>query len=206
MSFLIGTGFYASKQEHRAKADEFLCWQENTGFNKEVVIVDNSDVGLWQFSPHRIIRVKKNLGHMSAPARHAGRFTGWSVSWIIPAMMAYSEGVDFIYKEQDCFAFGNWIEEIQTGDFTVGRNSIMPCEQSLFFIRHGSILSVIQKYMAIERADTCCSTEEKFVLCGATFHGLGCGRERPLTTDAKTWYAQKLTRKEINELTHSRLV
>lgn len=206
MQPIIGTGFCATSANHFEKASEFHAWLRNTGDLEPVVIVDNSALGLGAYSPTRIIRVEANLGHMSEPAKHAGRFCGWSLSWMIPALIAYSEGRDFIYKEQDCFAFGDWREAIQCGDFTVGRNAIMPCEQSLFFIRHGAIVDVIQRYTAINRRDSDMSTEEKFMLCGATFHPLGCGRDRPLTPNALTWYAQKLSPEEINEFTNSRLV
>jgi len=208
MSFLIGTGFYATDAEHFLKVREFQRWLRNTtqATPAPVVVVDNSAAGIGAHSPHRVIRIEKNLGHMSAPARHAGRFTGWSVSWILPALVAYSEGLDFIYKEQDCFAFGDWVEAIQCGDFTVGRNAIMPCEQSLFFIRQHAIPEVIGRYASLNTSDQFMSTEEKFSKCGATFHPLGCGRDRPITPDATAWYAQKLTESEWNELANTGLV
>lgn len=207
---LIGSGFYASAADYYDKAVEWrLRWHPNTAAAcSNIVVVDNSETGLLQYDDsYRIVRAQKNLGHMSAPARHATRFTGWSISWLIPALIAYSEGLDFVYKEQDCYAFGDWLGAIQCGDFTVGRNSIMPCEQSLFFIRNHAILDVIARYTAIRQSDCQVSTEEKFTMCGATFHELPCGRERPLTVSARTWYAQKLTKEEINELTrNTRLV
>lgn len=210
MPILIGSGFYADAASLSDKRQEWLDhWLPNTQKQcRNIVVVDNSAApGLMQYDgSYRIVRVEKNLGHMSAPARHAGRFTGWSISWLIPAMIAYSEGCDFIYKEQDCYAFGNWLDAIQCGSFTVGRNSIMPCEQSLFFIVHSEILPVIARYVQINRKDSDMSTEDKFAHCGATFHNLGVGRERPITPNAPTWYAQKLTKEEFNELRNTGLV
>mgnify|MGYP003335771933 CR=1 FL=1 len=201
MPCLIGTGFCATDQ-----STWFNRWLPNTlAHGGRLVVVDNSQSpGLRKLDDsYQIVRLWKNLGHMSAPARHATRFTGWSISWMIPALMAYSEGCDFIYKEEDCYAFGDWFNAIQCGDFTVGRNSIMPCEQSLFFIRHGAILDVLAKYQSIPQSDCQVSTEEKFVMCGATFHDVGPGRDRPLTPERLPWAAQKLTQEEIYEFTNN---
>jgi hypothetical protein len=198
---LIGTGFYADAATISEKRTEwFAHWLPNTRRQcSNVVVVDNSSApGLFQYDySYRIVRVRGNLGHMSAPARHATRYTGWSLSWMIPALMAYSEGLDFCYKEQDCYASGPWLEAIQCGDFTVGRNSMMPCEQSLFFIRNHAILDVLARYQAIRQSDCQVSTEEKFTMCGATFHEVGPGRDRPLNMSAPLWSAQKLTKEEI---------
>lgn len=210
MSYLIGSGFYADSATLTEKRLEWRNkWLPNTRkASSNIVVVDNAQwPGLPQYDQsYRIVRINHNLGHMSAPAPHAGRFTGWSISWLIPALMAYSEGCDFIYKEQDCYAFGNWVEAIQTGSFTVGRNSIMPCEQSLFFIRHYRILEIIDRYFEIGARDSEMSTEDKFVRCGAEFFSIGVGRERPLTPNASTWYAQKLTEHEFESIRNPRLV
>jgi hypothetical protein len=203
-STLIGTGFYASEEDHDQEYRFFQSvWVPNTGREKRLVVVTNS-----HYCPllPKEIRVYRNLGHVdNSPFATTHKLLGWSMSWIMPAMVAYSEGLDFIYKEQDCLVFGDWMQAICHGDACFGRNSVMGCEQSLFYIRHGFILDFVTAYMSLPQMDAKCTPENKFMILKERFSGIEqfdmpCGRERPLPLERKTWYAQRLTPVELDEL------
>lgn len=218
---LIGSGFYASFENHREASRFFHLWQENTQLElhrssaeiQSIVVVDNSALGLPDYFSNERVRIHRNLGHAGDPfPKIAGTpLLGWSISWIIPALAAYSEGCDFIYKEQDCLAFGDWLPMVRVGRFSIGRNDNMPCEQSLFFIRHDAILEVVRLYLCITDHDAVMSTEEKFVrvmqaVSGAEFHSLTGGRNRPLPDSSKPFYLQRITNDEMQALQRAALL
>jgi cephalosporin hydroxylase len=183
-----------------------------------IVIVDNSEIGDRNVSQLyndtlnaslRWVRCHKNLGHGGQPIHEVAStpLLGWSMSWIIPAIMAYTDGCDFVYKEQDCLAFGDWLSEIRRGKFAVGRSQTMPCEQSLFFLRHDFILEFIRLYMAISEHDCVVVTEDKFRRIindlqtdEVGFHDLPGGRDRPLPLKAPAWYAQRITAEDMVQI------
>jgi hypothetical protein len=212
---LIGTGFYSDSENNQEKQKFFMRWLQNTGSLENIVVVDNSQQGLHpSFLPFvRQIRVYKNLGHAGdSSSLKSGRLLGWSMSWIQSALVAYSEGCDFIYKEQDCLAFGKWMPEIKHGRMAFGRNSQMPCEQSLFYIEHSFILPVVRDYIALEGHDCNISPEDKFgKLMGdygseIQFHNLPGGRDRPIPDLTKPFYLQRITDDEMKVLFDAKLI
>jgi hypothetical protein len=209
---LIGTGFYANESTFDEKADFLFQWinnTENADFN--IFIVDNCECS-FRYSQDvvrtRYCRIKRNLGHASTPFHQVAKtpLLGWSISWIIPALIAYSEGCDFVYKEQDCLAFGDWLPIVCQGRATFGQNSIMPCEQSLFYLRHDFILTFIRDFMCVPGHDAQISTEDKFrkVMMNhggdVKFHDLPGGRNRPVPDMTKPFYLQKITPEEMQAL------
>lgn len=214
-SVLIGTGFYSNaKNADSARSFFFGPWLRNTdqgiidclGGSGRLVVVDNSETEL--DAEHlaelhiRRVRIDHNLGHVSSHNAALSQFNGWSMSWIIPAMIAYSENCDFVYKEQDCLAFGDWLPQIRIGRAAFGNHWQMECEQSLFFLERDFIPQFVQVYLSIPEPDCQCLPERKFRLVEG-FMGpesvkrfsMGVGRNRPLPADLKAqpWYAQKLT-------------
>ncbi len=214
--YIIGTGFYSSLKDFEAKYEFFKVWSLNYPAierPKRIIVVDNSAVGLPIDHPN-IIKIFNNLGRNEDTIPGGGsHLRGWSMSWIIPALIAYSEGCDFVYKEQDCLAFGDWLPAIKKGRMAVGHNSIMPCEQSLFWIERDFIPIYLAPYLGHRLPDSYMMTEDKMVDVGALFgndfqfHDLPFGRERPLTfhTD-RPWYAQRFTQQEMEELRKLKLI
>lgn len=214
MGILIGSGFYATAKDLEARESFLGRWMDNTIDacnlrSDRLVIVDNSDPGLSPMSCWRtqVIRVHKNLGHNTDFAATHSRLLGWSLSWILPALMAYSERMDFVYKEQDCLAFGDWLPEIRRGLMSVGRHPHMPCEQSLFWISRDFIPDFVAAYMAHPDPDNATVTEDKMMQVAkqfgdaVQFHDLPFGRERPLTFHRdRPWYAQRWTPEELQQL------
>lgn len=185
----------------------FHQWLDNTlPVCRNIVVVDNSPEPGAPWNPNvRVIRCRDNLGHPGDgdAIKKPGPLLGWSMSWILPAVVAYCDGCDFVYKEQDCFAFGDWLPVIRRGRMSIGRNSQMPCEQSLFYIGHDFILTFVWEYLGQSGHDATFSSEAKFVAIkdraeGIEFHDLPGGRDRPLP-NAAPYYAQRMTIAEIEE-------
>jgi hypothetical protein len=208
---LIGTGFYSPASQQESRLEFLRLWLRNT-IPANIVIVDNSDIGLAADASLRIIRVDKNLGHALAP-RIPGRLCGWSLSWILPALVAYSENCDFIYKEQDCLAFGDWIPRLRRARASFGSNSMQACEQSLIYLERDFIPDFIAAYVAIPESDTTCFCETKFAMLEAMFpdsirrHDLPGGILRPLPIGHPgPWYAQKIVPENLDDLRRAGLV
>lgn len=215
---IIGTGEY--------KQHEFMrkLWDANTDTRRQGMPrydVVRIAVGC-QFAERidaygQNIMLKGNCGHVGDLLSHAKShdLCGWSSAVLALAMIAYCNESDFIYKEQDCLAFGPWIEQMYSdmGDrgMVFGRpmqsEPWMPCAQSLFLIRHRFILEFVMRYLELGTdADVTNLPEHKFVKLEAAHPqhyarlSFGYDRERPINFDDKVFYAQKLSPSELNEL------
>jgi hypothetical protein len=164
-----------------------------------------------------------NLGHggalLSGEKKHL--LCGWSAAVLSLAMMAYCNDSDFIYKEQDCLAFGPWVEQMYAdmGDknMVFGRamksSPYMPCAQSLFLIRHKFIPEFVKNYIALGTdAQIDNLPEHKFVKLESSSPNdyarlsFGYDRERPINYNDRVFYAQKLTLHEMHELSSRKLI
>lgn len=206
---LIGTGFYSTIENHDSKEQFYSDWMSNTldANPAAVVVVDNSMTGLANPLGAQVIRIRNNLGHSANHALRGSKLMGWSMSWILPAMIAYSENLDFVYKEQDCLAFGDWTNHIRLGMICIGRHPTMPCEQSLFWMRRSFIPEFVAAYMEHPDPDNHTVTEDKMVQASRRFEGLVTffampfGRLRPLTYHKdRPWYAQRFSSDEMADL------
>jgi hypothetical protein len=218
MNALIGSGFWAADRADYDKKEQFHSqyWVPNVGRFRDIVIVDNSEFPTPKLSYRgaiRIIPVLKNLGHVgSFLGQQYPKLGGWSMSWILPALMAYCESRDFIYQEADCLAFGEWEKQIYAdmeakgllmafGDGSTWGST----EQSLFLIKSEFILTAIKAYVAIEDSDGVLLPENKFEKMERENpkigrHSLLGGRNRPLPMNEKTFYGQKFTSEELDQL------
>ena len=212
---LIGTGFYNTPANAEARFQMWEAWLKNTlRVTGNIVVVDNAAVALPVHlrGPARIIKCRRNLGHVGdSGADNQGPILGWSMSWIQSALVAYADGCDFVYKEQDCFAFNDWLPLLRTAQMTTGRHDKMPCEQSLFYLAHDFILEFIRRYLNFADSDVRTLPEEKFVAImdgepRSCFHELPGGRNRPLPLFHVPFYAQRLTTEEIISLTREGLL
>lgn len=214
MNAVIGSGFWSDMASAESKRRFSELWfKTNTVPGDKVVIVDNSECGIWPCQAS-ILRINHNLGHVGS---HIGaalpKLLGWSMSWILPALVAYSERMDFLYIEQDCLCFGDWRNQIDAAasdvEFVFGRNSFMDCEQSLFWIKCDEIPSFVGRYISIAGGDGQVLPETKFIKClparwrTLPFPG---GRDRPIATGSGTFYVQQITGPELEMLAASGFV
>lgn len=226
MNALIASGFWAANDADFERKFEFFTsvWLPRLG-DRDIVIVDNSEPptrkldGLMAHPNVRVIPVMKNLGHVgSLLGKSKPKLGGWSMSWIIPAYLAYCEGRDFVYYESDALAFGDWEESIY-GDMR-NRNllaafgdasPLAPCEQSIFILKREMILDFINWYIAIPESDGIKLPEDKFVELSRRYKGIGnfslpCGRNRPIPFDLPSFFAQKFSDEEMVELRSRKLI
>lgn len=221
---IIGTGEYRQHDFMRK------LWDDNTDTRRlgmpRLDVVRLAVGG--QFNPMlkpygQNIRLNGNLGHVG-DLLNGGKpheICGWSAAVLALAMIAYCNESDFIYKEQDCLAFGPWVEQMYAdmGDANMvfGRKMKsapwMPCAQSLFLIRHKFIPEFARNYIALgpeNKVDNL--PEHKFVKLEEASPkdyrrlSFGYDRERPITYEDRVFYAQKLTAQEFDELKRRNLL
>lgn len=227
--FLLGSGYY----HQHPLSDVFIeTWVSN--FNQHTELYPERaffiSVGdSWQHIQSRaaarlkcyyeVLDLVGNLGHVhqlidkQAPAKpHV--YCGWSASVMALALIAYNNESDFIYREQDCLCFGDYVGEMYrqlgTGNMIFGSylqdgRHCMPCAQSLFLIRHAFIPKFISLYLGQPDDRSVQSLpEQKFRNMerheGVKRFTMGVDRGRPLPYDAPVWYAQKFTEAELQEL------
>jgi hypothetical protein len=218
MGYVICSAFYAEDTD-TFKYNLFNEWYSNTlrfsnpdklfivnhGCKRPEMITDNKVC--W-------IDLNYNLGHMgdllSGKKNH--KFSGWAMSVLNGALLAYSNNCDMFYKEQDCLAFGNWIERIyETSNgksFVFGKCKTTPhnVEQSLFFIRNNFLCEFVKDFLSIEGGDDKTLTEEKFLIIEkkhmeATVRlDFGYGRDRPFDMNKDVFYIQQEKSLEIKQL------
>jgi hypothetical protein len=211
MGYIIGTGYHKSKDEF----EEFYIkyWLPNTleYSNPEKVVVINcgSDpipsTGIDQW-----INLTHNPGHLIhlRNTRSNDKFSGWLISFINAALYAYSCKCDFIYKEQDCLAFGGWVDRMYQlcGDnnakLVVGElfdypNQDMRIELSLMLVKYDYILPLLQDLFSISHPARCMQPERKFMAIKKkspdmfTELDFGYGGNRPFDVDDEIFYVQK---------------
>ena len=227
MKFLIGSSYFDGGMAHRKEFSR--VWHFNTLQAKpepsRIVVIVEGGAEIPIHSPNMdLIRLTGDLGNFMT-LHHKQKphsFTGWTASMVALAMIAYIDESDFIYKEQDCLAFGPCIERMYSdlgdGDIVFGaaHNSApwMTSSQSLFMIRHGFITEFICKYLGYgHEGDLNNLGEHRFTRMlnelgpeRVKTLSFGVDRERPLPFDAPVWYGQKFTDEELNEMHRRQLI
>ena len=212
MKFLLGTGRYKVRLEWDRIFWDNAPSHEHMKAHAVIEVADGS-----ADSYDNMISLEGNLGHvgdlLNGTKPHA--FCGWSAGLMQLAMTAYCGELDLIYKEQDCLAFGPWVEQMYKdmgdGNMVFGGKMktapYMPAAQSLILIRHKFIPDFIWRYLGMgPDGDINNLPEHKFgrMLEQEPHHfrtlSFGYDRERPINFDAPVWYAQKFTPAELAEL------
>lgn len=218
MKYIIGTGFHPGE----GRVEFYNIWLKNIYPVMGQGVFVLADSGAWVPPNSSVTRITciGNLGGcgelLNGTKKH--EFNGWMGAVCALAMIAYCDESDFVFVEQDCLAFGPWVQALYdsvAGDYgvTFGKSEGMPCEQSLFLVRH----SYIPAFVSLCLGQGPQSKEEN--LGEAIFKRImgwrpkewtqfsfGCGRDRPINYDAPVWYAQKLTPVELEELKRRKLI
>lgn len=222
MSYLLGTGYF-HKEGERDWAEWFAeLWCDNLPSQPlpdKVACIGaagcRSPFDKDPFGPVvDFITMDGNCGHVhqligkQEPAKRH-KYCGWSASMITLAMLAYTNECDFIYKEQDCLAFGPWVnqlyKEIGTSGVLFGKCRAMPAAQSLFMVKHEFIPLFVGDYLTMP-PDSVLLPEQKFAQlhrASPLIYGqfsFGVDRDRPLPASESVWYAQKFTPAELRFL------
>jgi hypothetical protein len=219
MGYDIGTGYYDTKDSE----EFFKLWMANTLKHTkpaEIIVANSAGKCLEEFGG-TWINFKHNYGHVQSLAL-TEKYGGWWLGFMASAMLAYCNHRDFIYKEQDCLAFGPWLAHLYAvskrtkapviiGRFTQHAYSV---EQSLVLIRRYAILDFISKYLSIPGTEAVRvgRPELKFLSIMkahprmVTYMDMGCGRDRPIPYSAKCFYVQHIRPAEMKELKKRGLV
>lgn len=156
-----------------------------------------------------------DLGHVhqfigkKLPAKD-NELSSWEASVLTLAMHAYTNECDFIFLEQDCLAFGDWIGQLykELADagkqMLFGKSRCMPCAQSLFIVKHRFIPSFVAEYIIAGNNHRL--GEDKFVHLEK--HNPGAvgrfafpfDRDRPLDYTLPVWYGQKFSCAELENM------
>lgn len=230
MRFTLGSGYHATK----ANAEFFGQWHHNntmadTAPERVIVVSAGNDarpvfdhIGPVNLLP-QVVNLSGNPGHVGdlLNGTKPHELCGWSGAVIALAMIAYCNETDFIYKEQDCLAFGPWVDQmykdIGTKGMVFGRKMVnapyMPCAQSLFLVRHHFIPEFVRRYLELGPENNPHNLpEHKFARLEELWPqhyarlSFGYDRERPINFDDPVFYAQKLTAPEMEELRRRNLI
>jgi len=188
-------------------------WIANTKAtsNPESIVVVTADQSFEGIGVN-IVRAGVDLGHNHELPQDRV-LGGWSAGFLVGAMMAIHADADFIYKEQDCLAFGPWVnrlyEDLGDGDFVTGQfnrggaaHGLLA--QSLVLIRRESIRVFVSRYTAIGTPERHLNTEQKMQIVAQYLRmkqtTMGYDRTRPIDYKSLPFYAQQLTANELSEL------
>ena len=160
-----------------------------------------------------------NLGRNTTMPR-GQQLSGWSASFVMGCLLAYHNNADLVFKEQDCLAFGRWLERFRdeignagaisghanTSGAATGLNA-----QSLVLVKYDFLLPFACAYLSIQEPCSVVMSEQKFDRVAALTGRLarttmGHDRSRPIDYDTLPFYAQQLTAEEMAELRVRKLI
>lgn len=221
MSYVIGTGFFHKIGDAQKAREFFRIWYANTYRHaqpEDVFVIENGGCSSLRNLPGQQIHLTGNLGHAhevnTGKKPHA--MCGWSAIFVTLAMLAYNDEQDYVFKEQDCLAFGPWVDrmysEIGSAGMIFGSNQF-PCAQSLVLIKHAFIPEFVKLYMQEGteqiKGNEC---EHKFARMERAHPDLfkrfsfGVDRARPIPYEADVFYAQQIKPEEMDELKRRGLI
>ena len=212
--YIIASGYWASESQ-QARSGFFDIWWRNTESTcspESVYIVNAASKLLPKNMRGNWINATENIGHVHHMilGQRGQKLSGWTISTLIGALIAYNCDSDMIYKEQDCLCFGNWIAQIyeaagRTGTWMLfGQNDVMKIEQSLVWIKYDGLLEYVKMILNMSESDATKLPEAKYLQLiesgFAQYLPFGYGRNRPINYDNEAFYAQQITPGEIVEL------
>jgi len=220
--YSIATGFYAASDD-QFKQDFFHIWYANTIRHADPVdvFVINAGSRFLDDAGGKWLNLSFNLGHvhdLDANCHHH-KLGGWSMSFLLGAMTCYANKCDFVYKEQDCLAFGDWVGQMYR-DLDSGNKQMLlgraqdsggqGLEQSLFIIRHAFIVPFVARYLDLKAHDggpRHVRPEMKFKYLREQYFGgeigdlsFGYGRSRPSSLRETIFYIQQVGQTDLDAL------
>jgi tetratricopeptide (TPR) repeat protein len=214
--YIIVTGYH-SDGSSSAPEDFFRLWYDNTikYAKPHRIYVINAASKPVDYGDCRWINLSENLGHVSGMSRRQ-QLGGASLSHLLGCMLAYLERADFIYKEQDCLAFGDYIERLYTeigpAGFITGRtNENGPAAGllgiSLLLGKLAFLPEFIARYASLRSSDVDLVPEFKIAeMTRLARTQMGYDRSRPFNLRDPGFYVQKLTAEELTTLRGAGLI
>jgi hypothetical protein len=153
-----------------------------------------------------------NLGHVHdyLDGKRDGIWCGWTAGIVLGMVDAYVNGKDFIYKEQDCLAFGDFVsrmkKENDNYDITYGSCRLMGPAQSLFIVRNYIIPVVIGCLAQYKDKDMLPEYKFKNLQVRQNRLSFGYDRDRPFNMKDEVFYIQQLSDNDMNILINNNLI
>ena len=222
INYTVGTGFFESPHplspENPPPIPGFAeIWMRQIAKAdpqpKEIVAIGVGGCAPPYRHPIQSITLGGNLGYIGGTRHHLG---GWSAGAIALSMVAYNNGTDFIYVEQDCLCFGDWVRTLYRDSellqVAFGRSIRMAAAQALFLVKHDYIPQFVCDYLTLPRDSLEFVPESKFAKLAATKpdkwgrFSFGYDRDRPFDVSQKAFYLQHLTMQELDEVRGAGLI
>jgi tetratricopeptide (TPR) repeat protein len=220
--YLIVTGYFNPPSARQTDAEDFFrLWYDNTlkYAQPHRIYVINAASKPVDYGDCHWINLSHNLGHVFAGMSRRRQLGGWSTSLFIGSMLAYLEGADFVYKEQDCLAFGNYIDRLYTdlgpAGFITGRvNENGPAVgllgTALMLGKLNFLPEFIARYIGQWPSDVSILPETKMAELAKTERfvqtTMGFDRSRPVDFHQPAFYLQKITSDELSALAQAGLI
>lgn len=218
--FLLGSSYFHGGHANREAFARIWNWNNqrlDMMPSRTVIVAEAGSIPPIRSAEADVIHLSGDLGHIGSHLNGSVNyeFTGWSASMCALAMLAYTDCSDFIYKEEDCLAFGPWVERMYADmgdrDFVFGHAMRSAphqlCSQSLFLVRHRFIPTMVSEYLALGKDGHVNNTgENKFYKIEQKYGSrrvarltFGVDRERPIHWEAPVFYAQQWSDAELDE-------
>ena len=217
MKYTIGSGYYDSHRELPGFPDVWLrCLSKANPKPSSVIVLGVGGPKNPYGDRVQFVSLDGNLGYigslLSGEKPHS--FCGWSAGMLALAMIAYNNETDFIYVEQDCLVFGDWVNALYDAlggslGIVFGSNNLMECAQSLFLVRHSFIPQFVVDYISQgPERENCNIPETKFARLEKLKQEswgrfkFGYDRYRPFNPNDPTFYIQQLTKDDMRLVEH----
>lgn len=214
MKYIIGTGFVNKGEWSQLFAIDWIVRLRSQYPSSKVVVMGAGTH--WPMEDDTVDCIQgENLGHVGdyMNGQRTGQLCGWSASVVALCLIAYNCQSDLVYLEQDCLAFGPWLElayaDMGDGEFIFGKAHTaapwMEASQSLFVIRNSFLLEFVREYLSLPE-DSKMLPEAKFCEIERRHPAktrrlsFGVDRQRPIPFDAPVFYGQQWTAEEIEQL------
>jgi hypothetical protein len=204
------------------KKKRIQLWEENVmrfapQCERLVLAVDNADPGL---KHTQVIKLPGNLGnYMQVVERQVPYLhQGCTMQFVALAQLAYVNECDFIYQEQDCLAFGDYVQAlydaVSSNGMCVGRmHATEWAAVALMLVRHRFIPEFVRWWSASDpELDRNQLSELKMrrMMDGnvneIVWHDLGPERRRPFDPKKLPFYIQQVTWEDIDILKKENLI
>jgi hypothetical protein len=169
------------------------------------------------------VRLTGDLGGFMdlVEGRKPHKFNGWMGAVLALALISYNDESDFIFVEQDCLCFGDWVQKLYSelggAGVLFGRKHQtapwMPCSQSLFMVRHSYIPEFVRLILSTDAQNKEGELGEHKFERMAQEHpnewkmfSFGYDRERPFNMEDAVFYIQQVTPEELDKLKEKGLV
>jgi Tfp pilus assembly protein PilF len=214
---VIVTGYFnPGGKEGGAEAEKFFpLWYDNTlkYARPHRIYVINAASKPVDYGDCQWINLSENLFHHVRNLAPGQQLGGFSASVMLECLLAYHERSDLLFKEQDCLAFGTYVEKLyeEMGDKGMVAGPLIATgpgagllSVSLMLVRHEYLLEFVARYLSLWPSDRDYLPEHKLMEIAKTGRivqsKMGYDRNRPINFDDAGFHLRKITAEEMGTL------